>query len=60
MIQIHGRTTGVVELTVGELRRDEEVLGCALKGEWATFAAPRCRVGDKVFYIERRTPQDEK
>ena len=60
MIQIHGRTTGVVELTVGELRRDEEVLECALKGEWVTFAAPCCRVGDKVFYIERRDSPNER
>ena len=53
-IQIHGATTGVVELVAGELRRDDEVLECAERGTWATLKAPRCRVGDKVFYIERR------
>ena len=54
-LQIHGRTTGVVELTVGEMRRDDELLSRAGRGEWVTFAAPRCRVGDKVFFIERRS-----
>ena len=53
-IQIHGSTTGVVELVVGELRRDDEVLEVAERGTWATLKTPRCRVGDKVFYIERR------
>ena len=53
-IQIHGPTTGVLDLTVGELRRDEEVLRSAERGTWATLKAPRCRVGDKVFFIERR------
>jgi putative protease len=53
-LQIHGRTTGVVELTLGEMRRDDERPVEAHKGEWVTFAAPRCRVGDKVFYIEHR------
>lgn len=53
-IQIHGATTGVVELVAGELRRDDEVLDSAERGTWATLKAPRCRVGDKVFYIERR------
>ena len=53
-IQIHGSTTGVVELVAGELRRDEEVLECAERGTWATLKTPRCRVGDKVFYSERR------
>lgn len=53
-VQIHGRTTGVVELELGELRRDDEILSKAVKGEWATFACPRCRVGDKVFFIEKR------
>ena len=53
-IQIHGATTGVVELVAGELRRDDEVLVSAGRGTWATLKTPRCRVGDKVFYIERR------
>jgi putative protease len=58
-LQIHGKTTGVVELTVGELRRDEERLESADKGGWVTFAAPRCRVGDKVFFIEKRAPRED-
>jgi putative protease len=53
-LQIHGRTTGVVELTAGELRRDDETLEVAEKGGWFTMSAPRCRVGDKVFFIEHR------
>jgi len=53
-LQIHGQTTGVVELTLGELRRDDEVPSVGEKGTWVTFKAPRCRVGDKVFFIEQR------
>ena len=53
-IQIHGPTTGVLELEVDELRRDEEILQSAERGTWATLKAPRCRVGDKVFFVERR------
>ena len=53
-IQIHGPTTGVQEMVVDELRRDDEILQSAERGTWATLKAPRCRVGDKVFYIERR------
>ena len=51
-LQIHGRTTGVVELTLGELRRDDETPPVGEKGTWVTFRAPRCRVGDKVFLLE--------
>jgi putative protease len=54
LIQIHGPTTGVVELTVPELRRDNERPTVAERGTWITFAAPRCRVGDKVFFMEKR------
>ena len=53
-LQIHGRTTGVVELVAGELRRDDDILEVAEKGNWFTMKAPRCRVGDKVFFIEKR------
>lgn len=59
VVQIHGPTTGVVELTVGELRRDEEVLTSAGRGTWATLKTPRCRVGDKVFYIEKRSLRED-
>ncbi len=53
-IQIHGPTTGVQELVVGELRRDDETPAVGEKGTWVTFRAPRCRVGDKVFFVERK------
>ena len=53
-IQIHGPTTGVLELTAGELWRDDERLDVCEKGGWVTFKAPRCRVGDKVFFVERK------
>ncbi len=52
-LQVHGPTTGVVELTLGELRRDDECPEVATKGEWVTFRCPRCRVGDKVFFVEK-------
>jgi len=57
-LQIHGQTTGVVELTLGELRRDDETPSVGEKGTWVTFKAPRCRVGDKVFFIESRNGGD--
>lgn len=53
-LQIHGKTTGVEEFVLGEMRRDEEVVIKAERGNWVTFKAPRCRVGDKVFYIEEK------
>jgi len=54
-LQIHGPTTGVVELVLGEMHRDEERPEVGERGTWVTFKAPRCRVGDKVFYVERRS-----
>ena len=54
-LQIHGPTTGVIELELGELRRDDESPSVGEKGTWVTFKSPRCRVGDKVFFVERRT-----
>lgn len=53
-LQIHGRTTGVKELVLGEMHRDDERPEVAERGTWVTFAAPRCRVGDKVFLMEKR------
>ena len=53
-IQIHGPTTGVQELVVGELHRAAERPSVGEKGTWVTFRAPRCRVGDKVFFVESR------
>ena len=52
LVQIHGPTTGVQEFTVESLRRDHETPVVAEKGTWITLPAPRCRVGDKVFFIE--------
>ena len=54
-IQIHGATTGVIEMTAGELRRDEESVSVCEKGDWVTLKTPRCRVGDKVFFVEKRS-----
>ncbi len=51
-LQVQGQTTGVQEFVVESLRRDEEIPAVAEKGTWATMPAPRCRVGDKVFFIE--------
>lgn len=53
-IQIHGTTTGVIEMVAGELHRDDERPEVAEKGTWVTLKTPRCRVGDKVFFIEHR------
>ena len=53
-IQIHGPTTGVIEMTAGELRRDEEIVQVCGKGDWVTLKTPRCRVGDKVFFVEKQ------
>lgn len=53
-IQIHGTTTGVIEMVAGELHRDEERPEIAEKGTWITLKTPRCRVGDKVFFVEHR------
>ena len=53
LVQIQGPTTGVQEFRIASLRRDEEVPEVAEKGTWVTFPAPRCRVGDKVFLIQK-------
>lgn len=53
-IQIHGTTTGVIEMVAGELHRDDERPEIAEKGTWVTLKTPRCRVGDKVFFVEYR------
>ncbi len=51
-VQVHGATTGVVDLKIESLRRDDETLERAERGTWATFPCPRVRVGDKVFLME--------
>ena len=53
-LQIHGPTPGVQELVLGEMHRDAERPAVAERGTWVTFRAPRCRVGDKVFFVETR------
>ncbi len=53
-IQIHGTTTGVIEMVAGELHRDDERPEVAEKGTWITLKTPRCRAGDKVFFVEHR------
>lgn len=53
-IQIHGTTTGVIEMVAGELHRDDERPEVAEKGTWVTLKTPRCRIGDKVFFVEHR------
>lgn len=53
-IQIHGTKTGVIEMIAGELHRDDERPEVAEKGTWVTLKTPRCRVGDKVFFVEHR------
>ena len=53
-IQIHGTTTGVIEMVAGELHRDDERPEIAEKGTWITLKTSRCRVGDKVFFVEHR------
>ncbi len=50
-IQIHGPTTGVIDMTVDALRKDNESPAKAEKGDWITMKAPKCRTGDKVFLV---------
>lgn len=52
-VQVHGSTTGVVEVTIESLRRDDEILTRAERGNWVTFPCPRVRVGDKVFLMQK-------
>lgn len=54
-VRILGSKTGYLDFTVGELHRDDERPAVAEKGTWVTFKAPRCRVGDKVFFVEQIT-----
>jgi len=54
MLTIHGPTSGVVDLTVTSLRRDEEICTHAERGMWVTLpCAQRVRVNDKVFVVNR-------
>lgn len=51
LIQIHGNATGVVEVTVSELRHDESIWQTVPRGEWATFPCVKVHTGDKVYVI---------
>jgi len=52
-LSIHGPTSGVVDLTVESLRRDEEICVRAERGTWVTCpCAQRVRPSDKVFIVE--------
>lgn len=56
-ITIHGPTTGVVDLTLTALRRDDETCERAERGTWITFpCGQRVRVNDKVFLVTRISP----
>ena len=56
-LSIHGPTSGVVDLTVTDLHRDEEVCMRAEKGTWITFpCARRVRLNDKVFIVKSVSP----
>ena len=51
-LSIHGETTGVVDVMVTDLRRDEEVCTRAERGTWITFpCAQRVRTNDKVYKV---------
>ena len=52
-IAIHGSKTGIVNLAITEMRRDEERCKHAEKGTWVTLPCQeRVRAGDKVFIVE--------
>lgn len=51
-VAIHGPKTGIVKLTISEMRRDEERCVRAEKGTWVTLPCQeRVRAGDKVFIV---------
>jgi putative protease len=51
-LAIHGPTTGVIELTVTALRRDDAVCTRAERGTWVTLPCEsRVRLNDKVFVV---------
>ncbi len=51
-LAVHGNKTGVVYLTAESLRREDDTLSRADKGEWCTIPCPEpVREGDKVFLV---------
>lgn len=52
-ISIQGPSTGVINLTVQSLRRNDKTLTRAERGSWVTLPCPdTVRVNDKVFIVE--------
>lgn len=52
-LSIHGPTTGIVDLTVRELRRDADLFTRVEKGAWITVPCDqRVRISDKVFIVK--------
>ena len=55
-LYIIGATTGVLRVTVKELRVDEQSVQKVHKNDMVTFAVPeRVRINDKVYIIKKRT-----
>lgn len=51
-ISIHGPTSGIVDLTVEEMRREEKKLLCVRKGDWFTLLCEgQVRENDLVYKI---------
>lgn len=56
-LSIQGPTTGEVRVVVSSIRRDDEVLRTAGRGNWATVPRPsRVRPGDRVYLMEPAGP----
>ncbi|MDD2597811.1 MAG: U32 family peptidase [Kiritimatiellae bacterium] len=57
-ISIHGPTSGVVDLTVDSMRREQEHLQRAERGGWVTLpCAQRVRINDQVYRIDQVAAQ---
>ena len=53
-LSIQGPTTGEVRVVVDSIRRDNETLRIAERGNWATIPRPqRVRPGDRVFLLQK-------
>lgn len=51
-LSIHGPTSGVVDLTVTRLQRDDQTLDNAAKGTWVTIPCDQqVRANDKVYIV---------
>ena len=57
-ISIHGPTSGVVDLKISSMRREQESVQTAEKGCWVTLPCnERVRTNDKVYIIKEVTKQ---